>query len=105
MLHHWSKVKEKDEEYAFIKFNKKLETYHNYTDQEYRDVIQPLPVPVTEEGEPKRVRWSRPDTDLLFRLCEQFQLRFVIIADRFNFEKVNEAKKAEERWAAKFGSV
>lgn len=105
LLHHWSKVKEKDEEYAFIKFNKKLETFHNYTDQEYRDAIQPLPVPTTEEGEPKRVRWSRPDTDLLFRLCDQFQLRFVVIADRFNFEKVNEAKKAEERWAAKFGNV
>lgn len=94
-----------NDEYAFAKFNKKLETYHNYSDQEYRDVIQPLPVPVTEDGEPKRVRWSRPDTDLLFRLCEQFQLRFVVIADRFNFEKVNEAKRAEERWAVKFGNA
>lgn len=59
---------------------------------------------MSDDGEPKRVRWSRPDTDLLFRLCEQFQINFILVADRFNFEKVNEAKRAEERWAQKFGS-
>ncbi len=27
--------------------------------------------------------WSREETDNLFDLCEQFDLRFIIIADRF----------------------
>ena len=27
--------------------------------------------------------WSRPETDYLLELCEQFDLRFLIIADRY----------------------
>lgn len=27
--------------------------------------------------------WSREETDQLFELCERFDLRFIIIADRF----------------------
>jgi len=27
--------------------------------------------------------WSKEETDHLFDLCEQFSLRFIVIADRF----------------------
>lgn len=27
--------------------------------------------------------WSREETDHLFDLCEQFSLRFIVIADRY----------------------
>jgi DNA methyltransferase 1-associated protein 1 len=27
--------------------------------------------------------WSREETDKLFELCERFDLRFIVIADRF----------------------
>ncbi len=30
--------------------------------------------------------WSREETDYLFDLCEQFQLRFVVMADRYDFQ-------------------
>ena len=29
-------------------------------------------------------KWSKEETDQLFDLCEQFDLRFIVIADRFN---------------------
>ena len=93
-----------DDVYPFAKFNKKLEIFH-YTDQEYRDVIQNMPVTAAQDPDYKRPRWSKADTDLLFRRCEQFQLRFIPITDRFNFEKTNEARKAEERKAAKFSQL
>lgn len=28
--------------------------------------------------------WTKKETDHLFRLCEKFSLRFIIIADRFD---------------------
>ena len=38
---------------------------------------------------------------MLFDLCKAYQLRFVVITDRFNFEKCQEAKRAEEKLAKK----
>lgn len=30
--------------------------------------------------------WSKLETDILFELCERFNLRFIVIADRFSYE-------------------
>jgi len=45
--------------------------------------------------------WSKNDTGLLFELCKGYQLRFIPITDRFNFEKSIEFKKQEEKFAPK----
>ena len=37
--------------------------------------------------------WSKNDTAILFELCKSYQLRFIPITDRFNFEKSIEFKK------------
>jgi hypothetical protein len=43
---------------------------YEYTDEEYQYLEQP--------------GWTRTETDRLFALCRQFDLRFVVIEDRFN---------------------
>ena len=72
LLKHWTKEKERDEVYPFGRFNRKLEVI-NYTPQEYEEVIASL-----------SSDWNREETDHLFDLCEQYSLRFIIIADRFD---------------------
>jgi DNA methyltransferase 1-associated protein 1 len=37
--------------------------------------------------------WSREDTDRLFDMCEQFDLRFYVIADRFTPSRTVEELK------------
>ncbi|CAM6121282.1 unnamed protein product [Calypogeia fissa] len=71
-LYHWVRVVDGVQptgDYAFSKYNKAVEVVR-YTDEEYAKY---LPDP----------NWSRQETDQLFDLCEQFDLRFIIIADRF----------------------
>jgi DNA methyltransferase 1-associated protein 1 len=80
VLHHWTKAKETDEVYPFAKFNRKVEVIR-YTDQEYAkamDLLNSRP-----HGKVANTDWSKEETDHLFDLCEQFSLRFIVIADRF----------------------
>lgn len=72
------KEREIDETYPFAKFNKRIEVI-KYSDEEYKKYL------ALNLDDPRKVKWSKPDTDLLFSLCEQFQLRFINITDRFNF--------------------
>jgi DNA methyltransferase 1-associated protein 1 len=41
-LEHWTKEKEKDEQYPFAKFNKHIEVL-SYTEEEYKNAVNPLP--------------------------------------------------------------
>lgn len=45
-----------------------------YNDDEYENVVAPL-----------SDNWSRQETDYLLDMCESLDLRFVVIADRYNF--------------------
>ena len=74
VLYHWQKEKEAGETYPFARFNKKAKVIQ-YTDEEYRKVIEPL---VSD--------WDKLETDVLFELCERFYMRFIVIADRFSYE-------------------
>ncbi len=35
---------------------------------------------------PGNTDWTKLETDHLFRLCEKYQLRFIIISDRFELD-------------------
>ena len=72
-LHHWMKEQEKEEVYHFARFNRKVEVVH-YTPEEYEQAADSA-LPSSD--------WSHLETDHLFRLCEKYSLRFIIIADRF----------------------
>lgn len=74
VLYHWTKAKEADDVYPFSRFNKRAKVV-SYTDDEYKKVI----APITSD-------WDKLETDVLFDLCERFQLRFIVVADRFSYE-------------------
>ena len=46
-----------------------------YTEEEYRKAVEPM---ISD--------WDRLETDVLFELCERFDLRFIVIADRFSLK-------------------
>ena len=46
----------------------------SYTDQEYQQILQIS-------------NWTKPETDYLLDLCRQFDLRFIVIQDRWDKTK------------------
>ncbi|KAI4319361.1 hypothetical protein MLD38_032966 [Melastoma candidum] len=71
-LFHWVRVVNgvpPKGDYAFAKYNKSVDII-KYTDEEYNKCL-------TDPG------WTKGETDQLFELCEKFDLRFIVIADRF----------------------
>lgn len=70
IFHHWRRIEDQNEEYAFAKFNKTV-PIPEYTDEEYSQHLQ-------FEG------WTRQETDHLFDLCRMFDLRFIVIQDRWD---------------------
>ncbi|XP_021769994.1 SWR1-complex protein 4-like isoform X1 [Chenopodium quinoa] len=71
-LYHWVRVVNgvpPTGDYPFAKYNKSVDVI-KYTDEEYENYLT----------DPK---WTKEETDTLFELCERFDLRFVLIADRF----------------------
>jgi len=78
-LKHWVKI-HKVPDYRFAKFNKSVRMLH-YSDDEYKKYLL--------DGS-----WTRRQTDLLMDMCVQLDLRFLVIADRFN--EVMREEKAEE---------
>ena len=56
-------------EHKFAKYNKII-AIDRYTDEEYKSYF-------TSQG------WSKEETDYLLDLCEKYDTRFVVIADRW----------------------
>ncbi|KAJ2765120.1 swr complex subunit, partial [Coemansia nantahalensis] len=71
VLHHWTKANEQFTDYFYARFNAQTKPYA-YTDDEYGQCIEPL-----------GGGWTRAETDYLLRLCAQFDLRFLVIHDRY----------------------
>jgi len=72
------KETEKAEMYPFVKFNKKAEVIR-YTEDEYNKFVKNL-----------KSDWTKEETDHLLDLCEQFSLKFIVIADRYDSQAVAE---------------
>ncbi|KAF8049868.1 hypothetical protein N665_2105s0003 [Sinapis alba] len=81
-LYHWVRVVNDvppTGDYSFAKYNKSVDVL-KYTDDEYENHLTD---PV----------WSKEETDQLFELCERFDLRFTVIADRFPSSRTVEELK------------
>ncbi|EPY51685.1 Swr1 complex subunit Swc4 [Schizosaccharomyces cryophilus OY26] len=76
-LYHWVLKSEAESEapYKFEKFNTTL-FIQDYTEEEYRELLE-------DED------WSKEETDYLFKLCREFDLRFFVIADRYQWPAKN----------------
>ncbi|CAH8320746.1 unnamed protein product [Eruca vesicaria subsp. sativa] len=81
-LYHWVRVVNDvppTGDYSFAKYNKSVDVL-KYTDDEYENHLTD---PV----------WTKEETDQLFELCERFDLRFTVIADRFPLSRTIEELK------------
>ncbi|XP_077240446.1 myb-like transcription factor family protein [Tasmannia lanceolata] len=82
-LYHWARVVNgvpPTGDYSFAKYNKSVDII-KYTDEEYeKHLTDPM--------------WTKEETDRLFDLCEQFDLRFIVIADRFPASRTVEELKS-----------
>ena len=110
MLSHWIKGADgaNNSDYAFTRFNKPIRLLE-YTEQEYEQIIKDL-VPLcdlpkkevekekekekdqgTKAGSlrhgihqvPPQAPWTKEETDTLFQLCKDYDLRFPVIHDRW----------------------
>ena len=69
-LYHWRREADKNKEYPFAKMNVVI-NIPSYTDQEYQELLQSN-------------EWSKSETDHLFGLCRKYDLRFIVIQDRWD---------------------
>ncbi|PKU88006.1 SWR1-complex protein 4 [Dendrobium catenatum] len=83
MLYHWVRVVNgvpPTGDYQFAKYNKSVDVV-KYTDEEYEKYL-------TDS------MWTKEETDHLFDMCERFDLRFIVIADRFPTSRTVEELKS-----------
>lgn len=64
---------EKDKIYPYMKFNIKVDLVKKYTVDEYKIHIKNLDK-----------SWTIEESDYLWELCERFDLRFIIVFDRYD---------------------
>ncbi|KAJ1966496.1 swr complex subunit [Dimargaris xerosporica] len=72
VLYHWTKSTDDPLDYFFASFNQSIDVV-TYTDAEYDLYL-------------KDDHWTKAETDYLVELCRTYDLRFVVIADRFDFD-------------------
>lgn len=72
IFHHWRRAADDQKEYPFAKFNKKLNIV-SYTNNEYNANLRT-----------NHSKWSKAQTDHLFDLARKYDLRFVVMADRWD---------------------
>lgn len=82
VFHHWRRVTDEGKEYPFARFNKQV-SIPTYTETEY---LQELQSP----------SWTRAETDHLFDLCHRFDLRFILIHDRYDTNKFPTGRTIED---------
>ncbi|CAB0012807.1 unnamed protein product [Nesidiocoris tenuis] len=131
MFFHWRRVCDEGKDYPFAKFNK-VGKYQDVMEnirilKEYKDLkgnirmlrkisgnqihtsgsLQVVPIPTYTDAEYQShlvaEGWTKPETDHLFDLCRRFDLRFVIIQDRYDY--VQFKKRSIEELKERYYSV
>lgn len=94
VLRHWERKGGAAEQlaYPFSRFNVKVDV-PRYTDAEYEHLAEPDP------------EWTREETDYLFELCREYDLRFPIIWDRYEYPGGGTPPRSMEDIKARFYKV
>lgn len=73
-MHHWTKTSppQPEEEHPFAKYGNIPPIAHEYSSEEYSRMLE----------DPD---WSREETDYLFALVKEYDVRFFVIHDRYDF--------------------
>ena len=90
-LPRWQKEGDNVPPNPFCKLGKKIDVI-KYSDKEYEDLLNEL-----------NPSWTKEETDLLWQLCEEYELRFVVIADRFSAH--TEYKRSTEELKDRYFSI
>uniref|UniRef100_A0A8C5I964 DNA methyltransferase 1-associated protein 1 n=1 Tax=Gouania willdenowi TaxID=441366 RepID=A0A8C5I964_GOUWI len=73
IFHHWRRAAEEGKDYPFARFNKTVQV-PVYSEQEYQ-------LHLHDDG------WTKAETDHLFDLCKRFDLRFIVVHDRYDHQQ------------------
>ncbi|KAF1318805.1 DNA methyltransferase 1-associated protein 1, partial [Globisporangium splendens] len=74
-LQHWVKAHVEPPDYVFARFNVKCDVT-KYTAEEYEHALASHQDP--------QMKWTKDETDVLMGLCARYDLRWIIIADKYN---------------------
>jgi DNA methyltransferase 1-associated protein 1 len=93
VFHHWRRSADEGKEYQFAKFNKQV-PIPSYNDAEYAQCLN-------------SETWTREETDHLLDLCKRFDLRFIIVHDRWDRTKFKDrtVEQIKERYYGLSGSL
>jgi len=83
---HWQREEDVDKDYEYAQFNKKIKLVE-FTQEEYENLIKEL--------DPS---WSFEETVYLWDLCKQFDLRFPIIHDRYDWHVNRTIEELKDRY-------
>mmetsp|Transcript_20601 Transcript_20601/g.36924 ORF Transcript_20601/g.36924 Transcript_20601/m.36924 type:complete len:543 (-) Transcript_20601:454-2082(-) len=87
-LHHWQREAAEESDYAFARFNRRSATV-SYSPEEYEALVAP-----TEDVS----GWTREETNTLFRLCAEYDLRWHVIEDRWPLPKSRSVIEMKARY-------
>lgn len=85
-LRHWQKNKNADEPYPFAKINHKIKLV-TFTDEEYEKVLKDL-----------STSWDKDETLYLWDMCEMYDLRFIVIHDRYDKKYERTVEELKDRY-------
>ena len=77
-LIHWQRAEDVNKDYDFAKFNQNIDIV-DFTEDEYNKLIKP-----------NDRNWNYEQTRYLWELIKRYELRFIVIMDRFDEEKYGE---------------
>uniref|UniRef100_A0A8C5QXX9 DNA methyltransferase 1-associated protein 1 n=1 Tax=Leptobrachium leishanense TaxID=445787 RepID=A0A8C5QXX9_9ANUR len=86
IFYHWRRASEEGKDYPFARFNKAVQV-PMYSEQEYQMYLH-------DDG------WTKAETDHLFDLCRRFDLRFIVVHDRYDHQqfKKRSAEDLKDRY-------
>ncbi|RUS89692.1 hypothetical protein EGW08_002510 [Elysia chlorotica] len=73
IFYHWGRVADEGKDYPFARFNKAVDI-PTFSDLEYQQHLHDD-------------RWTRQETEHLFDLCKRFEIRFVVVHDRWDRQR------------------
>lgn len=91
-LKHWQRVEDIKKDYEYAQYNKKISIV-NIKKDEYENLCQNL--------DPS---WTWEETEYLWELCRIYDLRFIVIQDRYNFN-TNPIERSVEELKDRYYSV
>jgi hypothetical protein len=107
-LKHWQRAANVSLDYAFSRFNRKTAVVH-YSGDEYAQAVVPqdgasavpgaaAPPAAAQPELPQSPAWSKEETDVLFSMCDEFNLRWYVIEDRWPLTPRRSVAELKDRY-------